>query len=83
MCNLLCQGYQNLGTIGEGTYGIVLKCRHKETGQVVAIKQFKKSDEDKKVGNLGASNRIITRIHGPDSSKGLLRVKCHLYTKML
>lgn len=39
-----------MGTIGEGTYGIVLKCRHRETGQVVAIKQFKKTDEDKKVG---------------------------------
>ncbi|CAL5227434.1 g10397 [Coccomyxa viridis] len=43
------EAYQNLGTIGEGTYGIVLKCRHKETGQIVAIKQFKKTDEDKKV----------------------------------
>jgi cyclin-dependent kinase-like len=42
-----------MGTIGEGTYGIVLKCRHKETGQVVAIKQFKKTDEDKKVGFEG------------------------------
>ena len=47
---MLYQAYQNLGTIGEGTYGIVLKCLHKETGQVVAIKQFKKTDEDKKVG---------------------------------
>ena len=48
---MLYQAYQNLGTIGEGTYGIVLKCRHKETGQIVAIKQFKKTDEDKKVGS--------------------------------
>ena len=46
---LFLQAYKNLGTIGEGTYGIVLKCRHKDTGQVVAIKQFKKTDEDKKV----------------------------------
>ena len=50
MCDVLYQAYQNLGTIGEGTYGIVLKCLHRETGQVVAIKQFKKTDEDKKVG---------------------------------
>lgn len=49
----LRQAYQNLGTIGEGTYGIVLKCRHRETGQLVAIKQFKKTDEDKKVGVKG------------------------------
>jgi serine/threonine protein kinase len=43
------ENYENLGTIGEGTYGVVLKCRHKETGQVVAIKKFKESDEDEQV----------------------------------
>jgi serine/threonine protein kinase len=37
--------YDNLGTIGEGTYGVVLKGRHKATGQIVAIKKFKESDE--------------------------------------
>ena len=26
--------YENLGIIGEGSYGVVIKCRHKETGQV-------------------------------------------------
>ena len=28
------------------TYGIVLKARHKETGQIVAIKKFKESEDD-------------------------------------
>ena len=36
------ENYETLGTIGEGTYGVVLKARHKETGQVVAIKKFKR-----------------------------------------
>lgn len=31
------------------TYGVVLKCRHKESGQIVAIKKFKESDEDEQV----------------------------------
>jgi len=31
------------------TYGVVLKARHKGTGQVVAIKKFKESDEDDQV----------------------------------
>ena len=31
------------------TYGVVLKCRHRETGQIVAIKKFKESDEDEQV----------------------------------
>ena len=43
------ENYETLGTIGEGTYGVVLKARHKETGQVVAIKKFKESDEDEQV----------------------------------
>lgn len=31
------------------TYGLVYKAIHKETSQVVAIKQFKESDEDEQV----------------------------------
>lgn len=31
------------------TYGVVMKARHKLTGQLVAIKQFKESDEDEQV----------------------------------
>eukprot|EP00756_Hemistasia_phaeocysticola_P020495 Hpha_TRINITY_DN15720_c0_g7::TRINITY_DN15720_c0_g7_i1::g.39758::m.39758/K08824/CDKL; cyclin-dependent kinase-like len=43
------ENYEALGTIGEGTYGVVLKARHKETGRVVAIKKFKESEEDEQV----------------------------------
>lgn len=32
--------------VGEGAYGIVLKCRDKETGTEVAIKKFKESEDD-------------------------------------
>jgi len=38
--------YDVLGVVGEGAYGVVLKCRNKETGEVVAIKKFKESEED-------------------------------------
>ncbi|KAL0489368.1 cyclin-dependent kinase-like protein [Acrasis kona] len=36
--------YEVLGVIGEGTYGIVLKCRLKDTGALVAIKKFKENE---------------------------------------
>ena len=42
-----------IGVIGEGAYGVVLKCKNKETGeviffsnQIVAIKKFKGSEDD-------------------------------------
>lgn len=43
------ENYETLGVIGEGTYGVVMKARHRETGQLVAIKKFKESDEDEQV----------------------------------
>ena len=29
------QKYEVLGVIGEGAYGVVLKCKNKETGEVI------------------------------------------------
>ena len=37
--------YEILGTSGEGAYGVVLKCRNKETGALAAIKKFKDLDD--------------------------------------
>eukprot|EP00731_Ephydatia_muelleri_P029666 Em0021g189a len=44
--------YDNIGQIGEGSYGMVMKCRHKETGQLVAIKKFLESEDDKNVKKI-------------------------------
>lgn len=38
--------YEVLGVVGEGAYGVVLKCRNKETSEIVAIKKFKESEDD-------------------------------------
>ncbi|KAL4683784.1 hypothetical protein H8959_021478 [Pygathrix nigripes] len=32
--------YETLGKVGEGSYGTVMKCKHKNTGEIVAIKIF-------------------------------------------
>ncbi|XP_032814970.2 uncharacterized protein LOC116945022 isoform X1 [Petromyzon marinus] len=46
--------YENLGLVGEGSYGIVLKCRHRDTGQIVAIKKFLDSEDHKSVRKIAA-----------------------------
>jgi cyclin-dependent kinase-like len=38
--------YEVLGVVGEGAYGVVLKCRNKDTSEIVAIKKFKENDDD-------------------------------------
>ncbi|XP_054109247.2 cyclin-dependent kinase-like 2 isoform X1 [Callithrix jacchus] len=44
--------YENLGLVGEGSYGMVMKCRNKDTGRIVAIKKFLESDDDKMVKKI-------------------------------
>ena len=43
------QKYDIMGPIGEGAYGVVLKCKCNENKEVVAIKKFKESEEDEMV----------------------------------
>jgi serine/threonine protein kinase len=41
--------YQVVGVVGEGAYGVVLKCRNKESQETMAIKKFKESEDDELV----------------------------------
>ena len=38
--------YEVIGVVGEGAYGIVYKCKNKETGKYVAIKKFKETEDE-------------------------------------
>ncbi|XP_046748531.1 cyclin-dependent kinase-like 4 [Diprion similis] len=38
--------YDSLEVVGEGSYGVVMKCKHRDTGQIVAIKKFLETEED-------------------------------------
>ncbi len=38
--------FEKIKAIGEGSYGLVFKCRNRETGQIVAIKKFVESEDD-------------------------------------
>ena len=44
--------YDHEGVVGEGSYGVVIKCRNRENGQIVAIKKFLETDEDQTVKKI-------------------------------
>ena len=44
--------YEHEGVVGEGSYGVVIKCRQKESGRIVAIKKFLETDEDPTVKKI-------------------------------
>ena len=46
------QAYEELGKLGEGTYGTVLRCRHRGTKELVAVKRFKESGEENQVSGF-------------------------------
>ena len=44
--------YERLCKIGEGSYGIVFKCRNKENGSIVAIKKFVETEDDPQIRKI-------------------------------
>ena len=55
--------YENIEIVGEGSYGLVMKCKHKETGQIVAIKKFLETEEDIHVRKLAFREIRMLRVN--------------------
>ena len=64
---LTMEKYENLGLVGEGSYGMVMKCRHKESNQIVAIKKFLESEDDKMVKKIAMREvrmlKVVQNVH--------------------
>uniref|UniRef100_A0A8C2Z3A0 Cyclin-dependent kinase-like 2 n=1 Tax=Cyclopterus lumpus TaxID=8103 RepID=A0A8C2Z3A0_CYCLU len=66
--------YESLGLVGEGSYGTVLKCRHRDSGRLVAIKKFVDSDDDKAVKKIALREIKLLRQLRHDNLVNLLEV---------
>ena len=51
--------YEVIGVVGEGAYGIVYKCRNKETGEFVAIKEFKRMGNELEIKTMKRELRML------------------------
>ncbi|CAL8114218.1 unnamed protein product [Orchesella dallaii] len=59
--------YERLSKIGEGSYGVVFKCRNRETGQLVAIKKFVESEDDPLIRKIAMREiRMLKNLKHPN-----------------
>ena len=58
--------YEVIGIVGEGAYGIVYKCKNKETGKFVAIKKFKEIGDDLIKKTMKRELKMLQRLHHPN-----------------
>ncbi|KAJ7428587.1 cyclin-dependent kinase-like 1-like protein [Willisornis vidua] len=63
--------YERLGKVGEGSYGVVFKCRNRDTGQIVAIKKFLESEEDPLIRKIALREVRMLKVGGCGSHEGL------------
>ncbi|KAH9507240.1 Cyclin-dependent kinase-like 1 [Bulinus truncatus] len=59
--------YEKINKIGEGSYGVVFKCRNRETSQLVAIKKFVESEEDPLIKKIAMREiRMLKQLKHPN-----------------
>ncbi|KAL3116711.1 hypothetical protein niasHT_000789 [Heterodera trifolii] len=64
---LMLDKYEKIGKIGEGSYGVVFKCRNRDTGELVAIKKFFESEDDPAIRKIALREiRMLRQLKHPN-----------------
>lgn len=59
--------YDVISVVGEGSYGLVMRCRHRESGQYVAIKKFLETEDDPTVRKMAMREIRMLKVNSPKS----------------
>jgi len=63
--------YEKLSRLGEGSYGVVYKCRDRETGALVAVKRFVESEDDPAIRKIALREIRLLKV-----SVNCLKIPC-------
>lgn len=59
--------YEKLNKVGEGSYGVVYKCRARDTGGLVAIKKFTETEDDPLIRKIALREiRMLKNLKHPN-----------------
>lgn len=61
--------YEKISKIGEGSYGIVFKCRNRENGQLVAIKKYVETEDDPLIKKIALREIRMLKVVLADRSR--------------
>ncbi|RKP03094.1 hypothetical protein CXG81DRAFT_9981 [Caulochytrium protostelioides] len=68
------ENYEKIEKIGEGTYGVVYRARHRSTGRIVALKKIRLETEDEGVPSTAIREiSLLKELHHPNTV-GLLDI---------
>ncbi|GIX89636.1 hypothetical protein CEXT_420801 [Caerostris extrusa] len=63
----MMERYEKVSKIGEGSYGVVFKCRSRENGQLVAIKKYVETEDDPLIKKIALREiRMLKQLKHPN-----------------
>lgn len=61
--------YEKICKLGEGSYGLVYKCRNRDTGDIVAIKKFAESEDDPIIRKIALREIRLLKVNSKNRPK--------------